>query len=381
LPDLSRKRARERLAARREPYWQRLAEGAYLGFRRGPDTWLARYRGRDGKQQYQPLKDAGDFDQAKQLAEYWLAQLTGTAVRVVRRDTVRAALETYLADLRRQGRTDAASEAEGRFKRVVWADPIADLDLEDATVDDFLEWRDRIREGRQARTINRNVRAVRAGLNRARELGHVGKPEAWMFEPLADDVEDDGATALILSPDQRRALIAAASPNAADFLRGLELTGARPKELAVAKVSDFDGESLRLAHRKGRPAKLRVRHAVLSAEGATFFKRMAKGKLPAAPLFTEDGEQPWRRHIWAREVRAAIAAHNADAKSQERLPLGIGAYAFRHARISELLQVHGVDPLTVAHQTGTSLAMIEKAYLKFIPSAMRAKLAAVKESA
>jgi Peptide methionine sulfoxide reductase len=28
--------------ARREPYWQRLEEGAYLGFRRGPDTWVAR---------------------------------------------------------------------------------------------------------------------------------------------------------------------------------------------------------------------------------------------------------------------------------------------------------------------------------------------------
>jgi hypothetical protein len=39
-----------------------------------------------------------------------------------------------------------------------------------------------------------------------------------------------------------------------------------------------------------------------------------------------------------------------------------------------------VDPLTVAAQTGTSLAMIEKAYLKFIPSAMVEKLAAVKES-
>jgi integrase len=379
VPDLSRKRVRERLPIRREPYWQRLSEGAYLGFRRGPDTWLARYRGRDRKQQYQPLKGVLDFDQAKQQAEYWLGQLAGTAVRVIRRDTVRAALESYLTDLRRQGRPDAACEAQGRFRRVVWNDPIADLHLEDATVDDFLEWRDRIREGRQARTINRNVRAVRAGLNRARQLGHMGKPEAWMFDALADDVEDDGATAVILSAEQRRALITAASPGAADFLKGLELTGARPKELAAAKVSDFDGEAVRLAHRKGRPAKLRVRHVVLSAEGVAFFKRMAKGKFPAAPLFTEDGEQTWRRHIWAREVRAAIEAHNANAKPKDQLPKGIGAYAIRHARISELLQIHGIDPLTVAQQTGTSLAMIEKSYLKFIPSAMREKLEAVKE--
>lgn len=34
--------------------------------------------------------------------------------------------------------------------------------------------------------------------------------------------------------------------------------------------------------------------------------------------------------------------------------------SFRQARISELLQIHGVDPLTVAAQCGTSLAMAEK---------------------
>jgi hypothetical protein len=54
------------------------------------------------------------------------------------------------------------------------------------------------------------------------------------------------------------------------------------------------------------------------------------------------------------------------------------ALRFRHARISELLQIYGVDPLTVAAQTGTSIAMIEKAYLRFIPSAMQEKLAALK---
>ncbi len=36
------------------------------------------------------------------------------------------------------------------------------------------------------------------------------------------------------------------------------------------------------------------------------------------------------------------------------------------------------DLVTVAAQTGTSIAMIEKAYLRFIPSAMQEKLAALK---
>lgn len=55
------------------------------------------------------------------------------------------------------------------------------------------------------------------------------------------------------------------------------------------------------------------------------------------------------------------------------------AAAYRAAeRIGELLQLYGIDPLTVAQQTGTSLAMIEKAYFRFIPSAMKEKLAAAR---
>jgi hypothetical protein len=59
------------------------------------------------------------------------------------------------------------------------------------------------------------------------------------------------------------------------------------------------------------------------------------------------------------------------------VPTEASAYSFRHARISELLQVYHVDPLTVAAQTGTSLVMIERAYLRFIPSALQEKLAAL----
>ena len=77
-------------------------------------------------------------------------------------------------------------------------------------------------------------------------------------------------------------------------------------------------------------------------------------------------------------MRAAIANHNEHAKGKQRISTDASAYSFRHARISELLQIYGVDPITVAAQTGTSVAMIEKAYLRFIPSAPQEKLAALK---
>jgi integrase len=81
--------------------------------------------------------------------------------------------------------------------------------------------------------------------------------------------------------------------------------------------------------------------------------------------------------MWAEEVRSAIAVHNKGAQRETRVPTEASAYSFRHARISELLQVYGVDPLTVAAQTGTSLRMIERAYFKFIRSAMLEKLASL----
>jgi integrase len=144
------------------------------------------------------------------------------------------------------------------------------MDLEVVTREDFLEWRDRLIEGRQPRTVNRHARSVQAALNQAVELGYLVNPAAWRLKALSDDVEESGETAVFLDAAQRKAVIAAASPAAGRFFRGLELTGARPKELAATVVADFDGQRLRLA--KGRPAKLRPRHVVLGAEGIIFLR-------------------------------------------------------------------------------------------------------------
>ena len=213
-------------------------------------------------------------------------------------------------------------------------------------------------------------------MNRAHGLGHIGNPAAWRIEALADDNESE--TAVFLSPAQRKGLIHAASPEAAAFLRGLELSGARPKELAETTAADFDGERLKVSHRKGRPPKLRSRYVVLDKDGVVFFRSRMNGKSPTDRLFTAAEGKPWRRDLWAEEVRSAIAAHNKSARGEARVPTAASAYSFRHARISELLQVYAVDPLTVAAQTGTGLRMIERTYFKFIRSAMVEKLASLK---
>jgi integrase len=116
-------------------------------------------------------------------------------------------------------------------------------------------------------------------------------------------------------------------------------------------------------------------YVVLDKDGVAFFRSSANGKSPTDRLFTAAEGKPWRRDMWAEQVRSAITLHNKRAPVKARIPDGASAYSFRHARISELLQVYGVDPLTVAAQTGTSLRMIERAYFKFIRSAMLEKIA------
>lgn len=385
MPILSTKSARDKLKKRRDPHWMMLHKFCHLGFRRGPDTWIARYTARtdDGgyKYQFRALEGARDFSDAKDQAEEWFAKMGSPAARVVKRGTVRDALETYVTFLREQGRDATADNAAERFNLIVWNDRLAGIKLEDLTRQDVREWRERLRDGRQNRSVNRHVRGVVAGLNRAVKEGHNGNPDAWALEPLADDAEH-GESTLFLVPSQRQAIIKAASPAAADFLQAIERTGGRPGELAVATVADFDPKAgnLTLRHKKGRPAKIRARAVVLADDAIAFFKKQSKGKTPAAYLLLDPDRQPWHRHRWADEVQGAISTVNAKAKGKARIPKGASAYSFRHARISELLQTYGVDPVTVAQQCGTSTRMIERNYFKFIAPALREKLAALEQS-
>jgi integrase len=383
MSDLTRKSRRLELRERPEPYWVRLGKGAYLGFRRGPNTWIARFRARSGKQQYHALPVAHDsrdeYRDATVLAESWFAQMGGVA-GAARRSTVSEALNAYVEDLARHGRTEAAKTARPLFRLVIGSDPVADLKLEDATLVDFTEWRARLMRGRQPQSVNRYVGQVAAALSRALELGHVGDARAWKLKPLIDDSRHDEGTAVFLTPAQRQSILANATPAAADFFRALELTGARPGELARATVGDFDGEQLRLTDRKGRPPRLRTRLTVVSDVGANFFRRMCRDKLPGARLLYRDDGRPWTSQTWGEAMRDAIAKLHEKCAPSSRLPPGTCAYSFRHSRISELLQLHGIDPLTVAIQTGTSLAQIEQTYYKFIPAAFKSKLAAVKEA-
>ena len=387
--DISKATERRRLLARREPYWRRVRSGHFIGYRAGSNTWIARIRSRQGEQQYKALGDANtlSFDEAIRSAEEWFAQISSHASRISKRGTVKEALNAYVEWLKDNGRQTTAKDATGRFDLLVSDDQFGHQRLEDLTREDVVDWRNRVKTGRTTRTVNRHVRAVVAALNQSLRLGFTGNPLVWRLDSLSDS-DQRLPEVVFLDMKQRQLLISVAPARLGVFLRALNETGARPGEIAKALVRDFDVVSgtLTLTHKKGRPVRARTRVVVLPDGAVPFFREQIRDREPNAPLCPSPSGGVWDRHSWAKMLRETITVAN-NAISQPNvcaieagksviklIPKEASAYSFRHSRISELLQHHCIDPVTVALQTGTSVEMIEQHYFRFIPSSFRSRL-------
>ena len=73
--------ARVKLTERREPYWTPISAGCAIGYRRGAKggTWVARFRGEDGKQHYEALGAADDARDADGAHGLFVPASPGTA--------------------------------------------------------------------------------------------------------------------------------------------------------------------------------------------------------------------------------------------------------------------------------------------------------------
>jgi hypothetical protein len=97
--------ARGKLKSRREPYWHKLGKGKAVGYRAGADTWVARWRNAEDKQEYNPLglkeHDSKEvFEVACEAARTWFLQCEGGGNVVL---TVQTGCEEYLDDLEHSG--------------------------------------------------------------------------------------------------------------------------------------------------------------------------------------------------------------------------------------------------------------------------------------
>jgi len=366
--DLSKVGQRERLSTRREPHWQRLRSGCFLGYRpskrRGKGTWIARVYDEDaGKYR---LKSLGDF--ATLLGNEMFAAAKKEAERLAELveagGELRPKIQTVEDACKEYAKT--RPEAAHRFKRTVYCDPIAKVRLEKLRRRHIKEWRERL-EGRPAlvtrsktgvpvhrkraaSTVNREMAPFRAALAQVLPVGPPNTEAAWQ-EALRAIRNADGRRTLYLDRSQRLALLAAIDAECAPFIRGLCLLPLRPGALASLSVGDFDSRTAELTVGKDKGGH--ARRIQLPRGAADLLAEQTKDKEPNAPLFRRMNGKAWDKLTWRGPIAAAVVAGG--------LPPGATAYTLRHSTITDLV-IAGLPLLTIAQISGTSAEMIERHY-------------------
>lgn len=364
--------SRDKLKPRRGPYWHRLSKGCYVGYRKmtssGHGSWLARARDEEAKVQqlYQPLGEFTDlpdhlrFDAATKAAQAWFDHL-GRGGRATAA-TVTDACARYVTHLKATKSARAAKDAEARFKNYVLNHTkLARTELPKLTPMHLETWRKALRdkptrsgarrgERRSDSTLNRDMTCFRAALNLAYVDGLLTTDFAWRSK-LRPIKNADQRRELYLDRPQRLKFIEKAPPDLAAFLRGLCQLPLRPGALAKLKAGDF--EKRLKALKIGQDKSGKDRRIKLPDVTAEFFEEASKDKLPSAPLLSRADGKAWNKDAWKGPIKDAAAA--------AKLPTGTTAYTLRHSVISDLVH-DGLDLLTVAQISGTSVAMIERHY-------------------
>ena len=373
---------------RHEPYWQNIGPGRKLGLRfreNGVGSWFAKWtsdRKLESGTRPQVLQtmlghtDALDHAAALKAATEWGQHRESGLPRA---GTVESACKEYLANQKSEKGERAAYFSRKRFEALVYPAPIGSIALDKLATRDLERWRDAlVTPKRRKNSANRDLRSLKAALNFAFQRGMCPSDAAWRrVKPLKGAGARDGQRTAYLSPAQRRRLLDKADPDTADFVRALLYSAARPNEIQAATVADFDPaqKTLRLVSLKGQGEE-RVRYVPLTPAAVDFFKQLSKDKLPKANLTTCE-RLPWARHLWADGIRAALKAANEQIEDpNERLPTDVVAYTMRHCAITDMLGA-GVDVSSVAKIAGTSIAMINSHYAKFVQADVRERLAAI----
>ena len=368
--DLSKVSKREELKARREPHWQRLYAGCYLGFRQskagGAGTWIARVYDADASKYH--VKSLGDFGSLLPNERFVAAKREAEKLAAVVEagGEVRRKIETVADACREYLKAKPGKIAEGVFRRHVYGDPIAKVKLDKLRRHHVAAWRKRLEEApavisrskqgeartkpRARSTVNRDMAPFRAALNKVLAHGAPNTEAAWQ-EALEPFENADGQRTTYLDRTQRRQLLAAIDQQAAPFVRALCLLPLRPGAMAALTAGDFDKRTAELTIGKDKNGK--PRRIQLPAEAAALCTSQAEDKLPGAPLFMRANGKPWDRNSWKLPIAAAVKAAG--------LPAEATAYTLRHSTITDLVKTK-LPLLTIAQISGTSAEMIEKHY-------------------
>jgi integrase len=390
--------ARLKLPERREPHWTPISAGCAIGYRRGAKggTWIARFRGEDGKQHYEALGSADDardadglrvhsFAQAQEKAREFFAkqarQLAGHLGPIDSRLSVADALDAYFSDRQQRGSKGLAKDRAAARVRIL--PELGAVEMANLTTKRIRDWQSalasapklarapRVARGRKARaldmtdvnavrarraTANRTLTVLKAGLNHAYHEGRVASDDAWRkVKPFR---EADAPVVHYLSDDECRRIVNACDGGFRNLVKGALVTGCRYGELTRMCAADFNAEVGTITVRASKSGK--PRHVVLTDEGRALFAEMTAGRTGRELVFVRDDGRGWGASHQQRPLEAA----SARAKVEPAATFHI----LRHTYASALA-MRGVPMGVIAAQLGhADTRMTERHYAHLAPS-------------
>jgi integrase len=360
---------RQRLEARKEPYWAVLEKGLSVGYHRstrGGGTWWARalVEGRYRSESIGATDDNQDadgdryldFGQAQRAAREWADRQTSTGPL-----TVRAVCEIYIEGIRAAKGERPAYHAASVIKRHILP-KLGGERASELTTEKLRRWHhglvkrtggdvDQEAERRSRDTANRILTVLKAALNRAFEDGLVKDDRPWRALKAFKAVGE--ARQIVLLAGELQWLVDACPDGLRELVAAGAYTGARLGELMSARVRDFDAKNRTLAVR----GKTGSRFIHLDAGASALFAKAAHGRAGADPLLRTADGGPWTPSLHLRPVAAAVAAAKLDPATT--------FYALRHSYVTHALNA-GVPIKAVAEHCGTSVVMISRTYAKVL---------------
>lgn len=372
-PKLETRSSRLALPVAREPYWQKIAPGAFVGYRRikgeAGSWWLRRLVLGTTRYEKQAFAKADDFDEANNRAILTFFSAQEKAKRLAKvaggSATVREAAEAYLADQAERGKR-SVPETRSRINATVLP-ALGDLRLDRLSAKTLKDWlvelakqppRRRTKAGsakqavgpkpksideirRRRNSANRTWNTLHALLEFAHREGLVAHPEWRKVRRLE---QADAPRIRHLDEPAARRLTQEAKvldERFGDLVAAALLTGCRFGELAAATAGDYADGRLYI-----RPAKTgKPRHVTLSSEGAQFFSGLAAGKQPHDTLLKKSDGEHWGKNDYQRSMaRASKAAKIAPA---------VEFHTLRHT-FASLLLARGVPIELISKQLGHS---------------------------
>ena len=401
--------ARERLAARREPYWRGIESGIALGYRRGSQggSWLARllaagrYReerlGRADDTLPADGADVLDFRQAQAKAVAWASRGRRVAAGLeaepakepVKAYTVADAIADYLADMEARGALSFSTTRITAKAHILPA--MATVALSSLTRERIRAWHRGLAAGavrrrgkhveadaldldaprRRQASANRILTVLKAALNHAREEGRcTGSDDAWrLVKPFRGA---DAPKIRYLSDEESVRLANACPPDFRALVTGALLTGCRYGELCAMRAGDLDHQAGSVNIPRSKSGK--ARHVVLTDEGRTFFARMSRGKSSKGSLFerdtlakraTRNGPAVLRRAPWKASDQFRAMAGACAAAS---IAPTVSFHVLRHTYASRLAARAVPLPVIAAQLGHADTRMTERHYAHLAPS-------------